>query len=64
MNMTINTTKLPLPEVMINSPDILSTYTPRIVNLEAYAKLPTCDEIPDLTSYLGYSLGTLFYEWR
>ena len=61
--MKINTTKLPLPEIIFNAPELINTFTSRLINLEAYAKLPTCDSIPDLTGYLGYNLDTLTYEW-
>ena len=61
--MNINTTKLPLPEIILNAPDLIDTFTTRLINLEAFAKLPKCEEIPDLTSYLGYNLDTLQYEW-
>jgi hypothetical protein len=61
--MTINTTKLTLPKIILNVPEITFTYTTKRINLEAYAVLPTCDEIPDITSYLGYNLNILHYEW-
>ena len=61
--MNMNNTKLPLPEILFNAPDFINIFTTRLINLEAFAKLPTCDEIPDLTSYLGYNLDTLHYEW-
>ena len=61
--MRINTTKLPLPEINLNAVQFINTFTSRLVNLEAYATLPRCDSIQDLTGYLGYSVDTLSYEW-
>ena len=57
------TTKLPLPEILFNAPTEIDTYTNRWINIEAYAKIPTCKGIDDLSTYLGYSLETLKYEW-
>ncbi len=31
--------------------------------IEAYAELPKCNGIANLSSYLGYSLNTLKYTW-
>ncbi len=61
--MKINTTKLPLPYITFNAPDIIVTYTNRLINLETYVTLPTCNGIEDLGAYLGYKLDSLKYEW-
>ena len=61
--MKINTTKLPLPEITFNVPDLINTFTTRLINIEAYVTLPICDSIQDLKSYLGYNLDALTYEW-
>ena len=61
--MRINTTKLPLPEITFNAPEFINTFTTRLINLEAYAKLPSCENVPDISSYLGYNLENLTYEW-
>ena len=57
------TTKLPLPEVIFNTPSEIDTYTTRWINIEAYSSLPECNDIENLSTYLGYSLDTLKYEW-
>ena len=63
MNFTINTTKLPLPEIEFSALDLITTYVNQLINLEVYAKLPTCNGIEDLSAYLGYKLESLKYEW-
>ena len=54
--MTINTTKLPLPDIWFSVPDILNIFTQKHVNLEIYANLPTCNGINNLSAYLGYNI--------
>ena len=62
-NLSILTAKLPFPDVMLNIEDYTETYTTRYINIEAYASLPKCNGIQNLSSYLGYSLNTLKYTW-
>ncbi len=61
--MKIKTTMLPLPAITFNAPDVIETYINKVINLETYATLPTCNGIDDLGEYLGYKLDSLKYEW-
>ena len=63
-NFSLRTNNLPRPKLDLSIPSSLNYFTSKSLNIEVYGKLPSCEGIDNLSDYLGYTIGTLQYEWK